>query len=74
MSATLSCKNYILVETGENMKKICYMLTFELLARDHPVPSMDVSLRTLRQTSPFSVMLGCHILVLQVTSGGYSET
>ena len=49
------------------------MLTFKLLAGDHPVPSMDVSLRTLRHTSPFSVMLVCHILVLQITSGGYNE-
>ena len=49
------------------------MLTFKLLAGDHPVPSVDVSLRILRHTSPLSVMLGCHIVALQVTSGGYNE-
>ena len=49
------------------------MITFKLLAGDHPVPSIDVSLKTLRHTSPFSVMLGCHILVLHATSGGCNK-
>ena len=47
--------------------------SFSLRVGAQPNPSKELCLSRLKQTAPFSLILGCHNLVSQCTSGGCKQ-